>query len=216
LLRSQRIEMAFLLFVFGAVVGEPAAFSQAAPLPTGIPTQTLFTAVSTISISGLVDGRHALSGSNILVVLVALYSVHALAKFGIFFVLSYGRRRQALDRAYAGKTSATKATDVFLLALSIALVFLLAIRGVDHLSFLTGLLVGMTLIQIYFHKFSVPLSEAEAPEAPSSPIKTMSYAIQAAPSRPWKELVVIACLLAWSLCGLAQQSGLLGSLRIRF
>jgi hypothetical protein len=67
----------------------------------------------------------------------------------------------------------------------------------------------MTLIQVYFHRFSVPLSDDEAPEPPPSPIKIMSYAIQARPSRPWKELVVIACLLVWSLYGVAQQYGLL-------
>jgi len=67
----------------------------------------------------------------------------------------------------------------------------------------------MTLIQLYFHQFSVPLSDDEAPRSPSSPIKVMSYAIQANPSRPWKELLLIASLLVWSLCGVAQQCGLL-------
>jgi hypothetical protein len=106
--------------------------------------------------------------------------------------------RNALDRAYAGKASATKTADAVLLVFAI-----------DHVSFLTGLLVGMTLIQINFHKFSVPLSDDEAPAPPSSPIKIMSYAIQARPSRPWKGLVVIACLLVWSLYGVAHQRGLL-------
>ena len=142
-------------------------------------------------------------------ILVAIYSVHALGKFAFFFVLSYRSRRKALDRAYAGKASATKMADAVLLVFSIVLAGLLGIRGADHLSFLTGLLVGMTLMQIYFHRFSVPLSNAEAPELPSSPIKIMSYAIQAKPSRPWKELVVIACLLVWSLRSIAQQYGLI-------
>jgi hypothetical protein len=147
--------------------------------------------------------------ATVLTILVTIYAVHALMKFGFFFVLSYRNRRKALDRAYAGKASATKTADAALLVFAIALSILLSIRGADHVSFLTGLLVGMTLIQIFFHRFSVPLSADEAPEPPSSPIKIMSYAIQAKPSRPWKELVVIACLLVWSLYGLAHQYGLL-------
>jgi hypothetical protein len=147
--------------------------------------------------------------AKILAILLAIYSVHALAKFGFFFVLSYRRRREALDRAYAGKASATKIADAVLLVFAIVLAGLLGIRGADHVSFLTGLLVGMTLIQIYFHQFSVPLSDNEAPKPPSSPIKIMSYALQAKPGRPWKELVVIACLLIWSLCGVLRQYGLL-------
>jgi hypothetical protein len=147
--------------------------------------------------------------ANVLAILVAIYSIHALAKFGFFFVFSYRSRRKALDRAYAGKANATQMADLVLLVFAIVLVVLLRFRGADHVSFLTGLLVGMTLIQVYFHQFSVPLSDDEAPEPPSSPIKIMSYAIQARPSRPWKELVVIACLLVWSLYGVAQQYGLL-------
>ena len=148
--------------------------------------------------------------ANVLAILVAIYSVHALAKFGFFFVLSYRSRRKALDRAYAGKASATKTADAVLLVFAIVLAGLLALRGAEHMSFLTGLLVGMTLIQIYFHQFSAPLSDDdEAPPPPTSPIKIMSYAIQAKPSRPWKELLVIACLLVWSLSGLARQYGLL-------
>jgi hypothetical protein len=146
---------------------------------------------------------------KILAGVLALYSVNALMKFGFFFVLSYATRRKALDRAYDGKTSATKTADAILLGFSVVLTALLGIRGADHVSFLTGLLVGMTLIQLYFHQFSVPLSDDEAPRSPSSPIKVMSYAIQANPSRPWKELLLIALLLVWSLCGIAQQYGLL-------
>ena len=145
--------------------------------------------------------------ATVLAILLVIYSVYALAKFCFFFMLSYPRRRKALDRAYAGKASATRTADALLLVFTILLAVLLGIRGADHVSFLTGLLVGMTLLQVYFHQFSVPLADDEAPGPPSSPIKIMSYAIQARPSRPWKELVVMACLLVWSLYSLAQQHG---------
>jgi hypothetical protein len=78
-------------------------------------------------------------------------------------VFSYRSRRKALDRAYAGKASATQMADLALLVFAIVVVVLLRFRGGDHVSFLTGLLVGMTLIQVYFHQFSVPLSDDEAP-----------------------------------------------------
>jgi len=143
--------------------------------------------------------------AKVLAILVAAYSVYALAKFGFFFVLSYSSRRKALDQAYGGKVSATKTADTALLVFAIVLSILLAARGADPVSFLTGLLVGMTLMQIYFHRFSAPLSADEAPPPPTSPIKIMSYAIQAKPSRPWKELLVITVLLVWSLYSLARQ-----------
>jgi hypothetical protein len=141
--------------------------------------------------------------AKILSVLLALYAIHALMKFAFFFLLSYSRRRRALEEAYKGKASATKIADIVLLVFVVGLVGLLAVRGADHVSFLTGLLVGMTLIQLYFHQFSAPLAPDEAPDPPASPIKIMSYAIQAKPGRPWKELIVIACLLVWSLYGIA-------------
>jgi hypothetical protein len=49
--------------------------------------------------------------ANVLAILLAIYSIHALAKFGFFFVFSYRSRRKALDRAYAGKASATQMAD---------------------------------------------------------------------------------------------------------
>lgn len=141
---------------------------------------------------------------RILTIILALFAIYALLKFAFFFLLPYDRRRSALERAYSGKLSATRSTDVVLLVLCVALVVLLGRRGTDHVSFLTGLLVGMTLIQLYFHQFSAPLKDTEAPAPPASPIKIMSYAIQATPSRPWKELLVIAALLLWSLYGIVQ------------
>ena len=146
--------------------------------------------------------------AEVLTILPAIDPVHAL-KFGFFFVLSYRNRHNAPDCAYAGKARAAKIADAVLRLFAIVLVGLLDIRGVDHVSFLTGLLAGVTLMQVYFHQFSVPLSRDEAPDPPSLPIKIMSYAIQSRPTRPWKELVVIASLPVRSLHGLAQQYGLL-------
>ena len=112
-------------------------------------------------------------------------------------------RRAMLDKSYAGRASATKKSDPFLIAFCVLLVGLLAWRGSEPVSFIAGLLVGMTLIQIYFHRYSATLTEAETPPAPVSPIKIMSYAIQAAPGRAWLELTIISALLAWSLSTVA-------------
>jgi hypothetical protein len=58
----------------------------------------------------------------------------------------------------------------------------------------------MTLIQTYFHEFSDPLAPEQLPrEGTISPIKMMSYAIQAAPGRPWRQLMIITLLAVWVL-----------------
>jgi hypothetical protein len=86
-----------------------------------------------------------------------------------------------LDSQYRGRASATKASDLILLVVVLVLLGLLWGSGQgDYVSFAVGLWAGMTLIQTYFHEFSQPLLPEEMPtEAPGSPIKMMSYAIQA-------------------------------------
>src|SRR6202522_2386755 len=104
-----------------------------------------------------------------LTVLLVLFSLHALLKFAVFFVVPYRTRRRALDRAYAGRASATKISDIFLLCVCLVLLGLLFTRGADSVSFLTGLLVGATLIQLYFHRFSEPLTDDQSSAPPVSP-----------------------------------------------
>lgn len=137
--------------------------------------------------------------SQILTVLLVLFSLHTLLKFAVFFFLPYRTRRRALDRAYSGSASATKVSDIFLLCVCLVLLGLLFATGADHVSFITGLLVGATLIQLYFHRFSEPLTDEQSPAPPLSPIKIMSYAIQAQPARPWRELLLFAALVLWGL-----------------
>jgi hypothetical protein len=68
-----------------------------------------------------------------------------------------------------------------------------------YLSFTTGLYVGMTLIQVYFHRFSDPLPPEKSPAPPVSPIKMMSYGIQAFPKKPWREILFMAVLFIWGI-----------------
>ena len=126
---------------------------------------------------------------------VVVFGLYALAKFTFFFILSYATRRKALDKAYAGRSYATGPSDVVLLLIVIAMSAALLARGAEPIGFLGGLLAGGTLIQLYFHAFHAPVSaEYEAPE-PRSPLKIMSYAIQAEPARPWKELLTFGILI---------------------
>jgi hypothetical protein len=135
-------------------------------------------------------------------ILVALLGVHILVKFA-FFALPYRRRRAALDKSYGEAPSATKTSDVALLVLSIAVAVLLLWRGVDAVSFLGGIWIGGTLIQLYFHQFHVPVTPERAAPPTVSPIKEMSYAIQDAPWRPWPEMLTLTVLVCWSLALIA-------------
>jgi amino acid transporter len=120
----------------------------------------------------------------VLKILLTFFIVYSLLKFFVFFFVKYNTRRKWLDSSYKGKTSATKLSDIFLLVMVLLLLgFLFASGEMEYISFTTGLLVGMVLIQLYFHSFSEPLPPEKSPEPPVSPIKTMSYAIEANPAK---------------------------------
>lgn len=68
--------------------------------------------------------------------------------------------------------------DTVTLVVQIAMVFFLFATRADAYSFLTGLFVGMSLIQVYFHRFIQPLPPDKVPESPFLPVKLVSYAIQ--------------------------------------
>jgi len=144
---------------------------------------------------------------TILKILLALVMVQAMVKFGVFFLVRYETRRRILDSQYADKTTATKTSDLLLLGIVVLLLVLLFASGqIEYISFGVGLYAGMTLIQTYFHEFSKPLTPAELPSQPVSPIKIMSYAIQANPEKPWKELIVMTLLFIWVLYKLVAEA----------
>jgi hypothetical protein len=72
-------------------------------------------------------------------------------------------------------------------------------RGVEAVSFLGGLWIGATLIQLYFHQFHRPVPPQRAAPPQTSPLKEMSYAIQDAPWRPWPQLLTLTVLVVFSL-----------------
>jgi multisubunit Na+/H+ antiporter MnhE subunit len=111
-----------------------------------------------------------------------------------------------LDSSYKDKTSATKVSDIFLLIMVLLLLGFLFLSGsTEYISFTTGLLVGMVLIQLYFHSFSEPLTSEKSPESPVSPIKMMSYAIEANPGKAWRELLIMTLIFIWALYMLLNQ-----------
>lgn len=131
-------------------------------------------------------------------VLVAMLGVHIVVKFA-FFALPYAKRRAALDKSYGDKPSATATSDWVLLGFTVVLGALLVWRGVEAVSFLGGLWIGATLIQLYFHRYHQPVPADRAAAAQTSPLKEMSYAIQAAPWRAWPQMAVLAVFVVWSL-----------------
>lgn len=96
-----------------------------------------------------------------------------------------------------------KVFDNVMLAFTLVLLGLLFWGGVEYVSFTTGLLVGMTIIQVYFHRFSEPLPPEKSPEPPITALKMLSYSIQANPQRAWRELVLMTILFLWALYMLA-------------
>ncbi|MGZ4936949.1 MAG: hypothetical protein ACXV4C_10440 [Halobacteriota archaeon] len=142
----------------------------------------------------------------VLKILLIFFVVYSLLKFFVFFFVKYDTRKKWLDSSYKGKTSATKSSDIFLLVMMLLLLGLLFASGaMQYVSFTTGLLVGMVLIQLYFHSFSDPLPPEKSPEPPASPIKTMSYAIEAHPGKAWRELIIITVIFVWALYVLLTQ-----------
>ncbi|MDT7795440.1 MAG: hypothetical protein QOD59_4881 [Mycobacterium sp.] len=136
--------------------------------------------------------------NTVTTVVIALLGVHVITKFA-FFALPYRRRRAALDKSYADKPSATTTSDVVVLGFTVVLAALLLRRGVEAVSFLGGLWIGATLIQLYFHRFHTPVPAERAAPPQTSPLKEMSYAIQDSPWKPWPQMLVLAVLVVWSL-----------------
>jgi len=141
----------------------------------------------------------------LLKILLVIYILYALLKFFEFFFRSDEAKMEGLRRVYRDGGRAIKLFDNVILVVMVIFVVLLFLSGAEHLSFTTGLLVGMTIIQVYFHRFSDPLPPEKMPEPPLTPLKLMSYAIQASPGKAWRELALMTVLFVWALYMLATQ-----------
>jgi hypothetical protein len=141
--------------------------------------------------------------SLVLKILLTLYILYALLKFFEFFFRSDEAKMRGLHAVYSGDNRVIKIFDNVILVMMLIFMGLLFVVGVEYLSFTTGLLVGMSIIQVYFHRFSDPLPPEKSPDPPITALKMMSYSIQANPGKAWKELVFMIVLFVWALYMLA-------------
>jgi hypothetical protein len=151
-------------------------------------------------------GKEPLMNSLPLKILLAVYILYALLKFFEFFFRDEETKMKGLYTVYVkGGGAVVKIFDNVMLAFMLVLLGLLFRGGVEYVSFTTGLLVGMTIIQVYFHRFSEPLPPEKSPEPPITALKMLSYSIQANPGRAWRELVLMTILFLWALYMLVTQ-----------
>lgn len=127
-------------------------------------------------------------------VFLILYMLYAYAKFAELFVRSKESKQRWLRRVYAGQMVAV--FDNVMLVLMVIIVGITFYAGLEVLSFTSGLLVGMTLIQIFFHRFAAPVPEEWMPPPPVTPLKMVAHAIQAMPMKAWRELALMTVLFA--------------------
>jgi hypothetical protein len=137
-------------------------------------------------------------------VMLTVYIIYALLKFFEFFFRDEATKMKGLRAVYVqGGGKVVRIFDNVILVVMLIFLGLMFATGVEYLSFTTGLLVGMTIIQLYFHRFSDPLPPEKSPEPPVTALKMLSYSVQANPGKAWRELILMTLLFAWSLYMLA-------------
>ena len=146
--------------------------------------------------------------SVLLTIVLIAFCIQGLVKFVAGFLVPYRTRIARIATYYERDGRIISIYDSVTLVIIVALVVLLFLTDMQELSFITGLVVGMLIIQIFFHRFDKRLAPEQAPESGAAPRKMMSYAIQADPALAWREIVVMTALFAWALFALVR--GLVG------
>ena len=134
-----------------------------------------------------------------LIVVLIAFCVQGLMKFVVGFAVPYQTRMARISSYYRRDGRIISSYDSVTLVIIVALVVLLFSTDMQPLSFITGLVAGMLIIQIFFHRFSEPLTGDRAPEEGAAPRKVMSYAIQARPALAWREIALMTALFGWAL-----------------
>lgn len=133
-----------------------------------------------------------------------IYIVYALVKFYEFFYREESTRKKGLEMVYVkGNGKVVRTFDIVMFVIITLLVIGIFAVGVEYLSFIVGLLVGMTIIQAYFHRFDKPLPKDKMPEPPITALKMESYSVQYMPWRAWRELLFMSLLFVWALFQIA-------------
>ena len=137
-------------------------------------------------------------------ILLLLFCVHGLFKFTVGFLVLYERRIKQISSYYEKDSKVIGAYDTVMLVLIVLIVVVLFATGVQHLSFIAGLIVGMLLIQVFYHRFNKVLPPEKAPTPPVAANKLTSFAIQAEPHLAWREIIFMAALLIWAVAMLGR------------
>src|SRR5260370_27668486 len=98
----------------------------------------------------MAKGGHAMALAA-LKILLTLYLLYGLLKFFDFFFLKYETRIERIRAAYQDGGRTIRIFDDVVLILMLVLIILVFASGVEYVSFTTGLLFGITLVQVYFH-----------------------------------------------------------------
>lgn len=139
-----------------------------------------------------------------LLIFLFIYIIYALVKFFEFFYRKKEIRKWGLNLVYVkGDGRVVKTFDSVMFVILILMLIALFLSGVEYLSFTTGLLVGMTIIQAYFHRFDKPLPKEDMPSEPITALKMESYSIQMMPGRAWRELLFMSVVFVWCLYEIA-------------
>ena len=137
--------------------------------------------------------------ATVLRVFLIVYMLYAYAKFIELFARPKESKKRWLRRVYANRARTVRIFDNVMLVVMAGIVGLVLIAGPNYLNFTAGLLVGMTLIQIYFHRFADPVASEWMPDEPVTPLKLMAYSIQATPEKAWRELIFMTLVFAGAL-----------------
>ena len=140
--------------------------------------------------------------SIVLTIVLIAFCVQGLVKFAAGFLIPYSTRINRIANYHRRDGRIIGIYDSVTLVVIVVLVVLLFLTAMQELSFITGLIVGMLIIQIFFHRFDKPLAPERAPESGAPPRKVMSYAIQAEPALAWREILVMTALFGWALYAL--------------
>jgi energy-converting hydrogenase Eha subunit B len=137
--------------------------------------------------------------SVVLIVLLIAFCIQGLVKFAVGFAVPYRTRISRIGSYYCRDGRVIGIYDSVTLVIIVALIALLFLTEMQPVSFITGLVAGMLIIQVFFHRFSEPLTAEQAPETDAEPRKVMSYAIQARPGLAWREIALMTALFGWAL-----------------
>jgi hypothetical protein len=96
--------------------------------------------------------------SVVLMILLIAFCVQALVRFAVWFLVPYETRIRRIASYYDRDGRIISFYDSITLIILVALVILLMLTEMHYLSFITGLVVGMLTIQVFFHRFSKSLT----------------------------------------------------------